>query len=111
MSAETRLAAATPSERDVARGVFTSFAPAFTQLFPRSAGVHHPQIGVRRIDHAKRHPEVTPLSPTVAPTVLDKSELFRLVVTQAQYFVAALLLFSRFRNRHNAGVAYLLRHE
>src|SRR5271166_6087159 len=80
MSAETRLAAATPSERDVARGVFTSFAPAFTQLFPRSAGVHHPQIGVRRIDHAKRHPEVTPLSPTVAPTVLDKSELFRLVV-------------------------------
>src|SRR5208282_1972954 len=66
---------------DVASRVSTA------QLLPGSAGVHHPQIGVRRSDYLKRHPEITPLSPTVAPTVLDKSELLRLVVTQTEYFV------------------------
>src|ERR1035437_2425278 len=80
------------------------------ESLPRPVSMHHPQIGARRFDHVKRHPEISPLSPTVAPTVLDKSELFRLVVAQAEHFMATLLLFARFRNRHNAGIRHLLGH-
>src|ERR1017187_5487442 len=58
------------------------------QLPPNSAGVHHPQISVRRPDYLERHPEVTPLSPAVAPTVLDKRQLFRKVVAEAEDLVA-----------------------
>src|SRR5713226_5868176 len=78
---------------------------------PRSAGVHHPQIGVRCFYHVKGHPKVAVLSPTVAPTVLQERQLFRKIVAQADYLVAASWLFARFRRRHNASVRHLLRHE
>ena len=96
-SVETRLAAS-PLQSDI-------------PSLPRPARVHHPEIRVRRLDHAKRHPEITSLSPTVAPAVLHKSQLFRQVVAETKHFVAALLLFARFRNRHDAGVRHLLRHK
>src|ERR1700730_9201987 len=78
---------------------------------PGPAGMHHPQIGVWRTDHIKRHPKVSPLSPTVAPAVLHKRQLFRKVVTEAKHFVASLLTFARFRKWHDARVRHLLRHE
>src|ERR1700675_4748501 len=78
---------------------------------PGPAGMHHPQIGVWRTDHIKRHPKVSPLSPTVAPVVLHKRQLFRKVVTEAKHFVAALLLFAWSRKWHDARVRHLLRHE
>src|SRR5712692_6201955 len=73
--------------------------------------MHHPQIGVPCIDHVKRHPEITPLSPSFAPTVLRERQLFRKIVAQTDYLVAAVRLFARFRRRHNASVGHLLRHE
>src|SRR5258707_3792074 len=73
--------------------------------------MHHPQIGVPCIDHVKRHPEITPLSPSVAPAVLQERQLFREIVAQTEHFVAASWLFARLRRRHNASVGHLLRHE
>src|SRR6266481_5118882 len=73
--------------------------------------MHDPQIGIWRTDHLKRHPEISPLSPTVAQTVLHERQLSREVVTETKHFVAALLLFARFRNWHHARVRHLLRHE
>src|SRR5258708_18673019 len=78
---------------------------------PGTAGMHHPQISVRRTDHFKRHPEISPLSPTVAPTVLHQRQLLREVVTETKDFVAPLSPFARFRNLHDARIRYLLRHE
>src|ERR1700730_18423790 len=82
-----------------------------TSNLPGTAGMHHPQVGVWRSDHIKRHPEISPLSPTVTPTVLHQHQLFREVVTETKHFVATLLPFMRLRNWHDARIRYLLRHE
>lgn len=44
---------------------------------PGPAGMHYPQIGIWRADHTKRHPEMSPLSPTVAPAVLHERQFVR----------------------------------
>jgi len=44
---------------------------------PGPACMHDPQIGIWRADHTKRHPEISPLSPTVAPAVLHERQFLR----------------------------------
>src|ERR1700722_9490795 len=75
------------------------------------AGRPHPQIGVRRCNNLKRHPEISPLSPAIAPTVLHQRKLLRKIVTQAKYFMAALLRLARLGNRHDPAVRQPWGHE
>src|ERR1039457_3194710 len=79
-----------------------------TQLLPGSAGVHHPQVGVRRSDGLERHPKVPLLAPSVSPTVLKKRQPLCQIVAQTEHFMSALLLSARFWNRHNTSVGKLL---
>jgi hypothetical protein len=44
---------------------------------PGPACMHYPQIGIGRADHTKRHPEQSPLPPTVAPAVLHERQFVR----------------------------------